>query len=203
MKLFATCILSLAFVPASAIAQDARQSESVERPFVSGGSARLDLTAGAYIVRRGSDDRIRVTWRTRNADQLTKVRVTADVRGNEARIVTTGVARDTRIIIELPARTDLHLRMSAGDLEIGGLEGNKDIRLRAGELDIDIGDARQYGDVDAYVTVGDLRARPFGVSTGGLFRSFTREGAGRYSLRVRLWAGELTMFSREGADARR
>jgi hypothetical protein len=93
----------------------------------------------------------------------------------------------------LPAHTDLDLRMTAGDLTIAGIEGNKDVRLRAGNLTIEVADAAQYGTVSASVTAGDLSASPFGVSKGGLFRSFTHAGRGRYDLKARLWAGDLRL----------
>ncbi|MBI4477077.1 MAG: hypothetical protein HY654_07875, partial [Acidobacteria bacterium] len=63
----------------------------------------------------------------------------------------------------------------------------------AGDLDIDVGKASDYGRLDASVKVGDLNARPFNMSTGGLWRSFRWQGTGRYTLNVSLLAGDLTL----------
>jgi hypothetical protein len=45
--------------------------------------------------------------------------------------------------------------------------------------------------VQASVTAGRIRAEPFHADKGGVFRSFSWEGKGRHSLRVRLTAGEV------------
>ncbi len=97
------------------------------------------------------------------------MRVRADVNDDAASIVTDGPGNHFRVLIELPQHTDLFLRMSAGDLSIEGVDGNKDVRLRAGDLRIDVGDGTSYSHVDVAVTAGDLSARPFGFSTGGLW----------------------------------
>jgi len=41
------------------------------------------------------------------------------------------------------------------------------------------------------VRFGDLDARPFGVSKGGIFRSFNWKGDGRYTVKASLFAGDL------------
>ena len=87
--------------------------------------------------------------------------------------------------------------MTAGDLEIVGIEGDKDVHLRAGDLSIEVGDPAAYKLVTGSVTAGDIDASPFGITKGGLFRSFTHEGKGRFSLRAKLWAGDLRLFAEE------
>ncbi len=197
MKVFALSALLIAFVPAvttAAADDDFRFSASLERGFTPGGMVRLDLSAGEYRVRKGDDNRVRLVWHTRTPGQMDEVRVRADVRGSEASIWTSGPRRSFRVEIELPGRSDLFVRMTAGALRIAGIEGNKDVRLRAGELHVEVADADRYGHVDASVTAGDLFARMFGVSTGGLWRSFRHEGRGPYTLRARLWAGDLRLL---------
>jgi hypothetical protein len=190
-------VLTLSVVPEARDDSDFRFSNAVERAFASGGRVRLDLSAGDHRVRKGGNDRIRVTWHTRTAEQMDEARVRAAVRGNEATVRTWGPNNSFRVDIEMPGRSDLNLRMSAGNLSIAGIEGHKDVRLRAGNLDIEVSDPSQYGQVSASVTAGDLLAQSFGVSTGGLFRSFSRTGLGRFELRARLWAGNLQLLSPE------
>lgn len=196
MKAFAIPALLLAFAAVPASADESFPfSGALERAFRSGGRIRLDLSAGDYDIRRGSNHALRIVWHTRTAEQLEQVRVRADVDGGAANIVTDGPDNHFRVVIELPRHTDLFLRMSAGDLSIEGVDGNKDVRLRAGDLRIDVGDGTSYAHVDAAVTAGDLSARPFGFSTGGLWRSFNHDGSGRFRLRARLWAGDLRLMS--------
>jgi hypothetical protein len=173
-------------------------SDSVERSFVPAGTVRLDLSAGDYKLKSGADNRIRVVWRTRDVEALNQARVRLTVRGREAAITTSGPRgfgnNHFRVEIELPSRSDLQLRMTAGDLSIAGIDGHKDVLLRAGDLKIEVANPEQYGKVNASVTAGDLMARPFGFSTGGLFRNFSHTGPGRYQLRARLWAGDLKLL---------
>lgn len=203
MRAAALAVLLLVFVSvAAADDPDVRYADDLERAFAPGGIVRLDLSAGEYRIRRGEERRIRVRWRTRTAAELDDVRVRTEVRGTEARVRTSGPRNHFHVEIELPGRSDLFLRMTAGDLSITGIEGNKDVRLLAGNLSIEVPDASAYGRVLASVTAGDLRAHPFGVTTGGLFRSFTRNGRGRFELRARLWAGDLRITPASHAEVR-
>jgi hypothetical protein len=194
-KLLASALAALLFLPASIASQSSdKQSGTVERDFAAGGTVQLDLSAGDYVIEGTTADRVRVTWHTQTADDARDVKVNARVRGSEATITTDGPGNHFRVAIEVPRRSDLYLRMSAGDLDIIGIEGNKDVRLRAGDLSIEVGDPESYGQVTASVTAGDISASPFGVNTGGLFRSFSREGKGRFNLRAKLWAGDLRLI---------
>jgi hypothetical protein len=193
LPLAAALLLTLVAAPEALDESSFPFSDSLQRSFAPSGAARLDLSAGRYRIRRGEDNRVRVSWRTRTAEQMDDTRVRVSVHDREAVIRTSGPRRDFRVEIELPARTDVLLRMSAGDLTIAGIEGNKDVLLRAGNLHIEVPDAAQYRQVRASVTAGDLSARPFGFSTGGLFRSFAYNGRGRFNLRARLWAGDLRL----------
>jgi hypothetical protein len=190
----AALLLTFAAVPRALEESGYRYGDSVEHPFRSGGRVRLTLSAGDHQVVPGDSGRIRVAWRTRSADDLDRTRVRVRVNGADASISASGPRRGSyRVRIELPQRSDLLLRMSAGDLSIGGLVGNKDVHLRAGDLNIEVPDPQQYRRVRASVVAGDLAATPFRFSTGGLFRSFAHEGKGRFELRVRLWAGDLRL----------
>ncbi|HYP05016.1 MAG TPA: hypothetical protein VER03_02180, partial [Bryobacteraceae bacterium] len=94
----------------------------------------------------------------------------------------------------VPRDSNLVVRCSAGDLDILGIRGHKDVSLRAGDLTIDVGNPSDYVSARASVTAGDLNASAFGVHKGGLFRSFNRENrTGRYRLRASLWAGDITL----------
>ena len=196
MRTIALAALLLTFVAAPQAQDDSgfRYSDSVERSFASGMKVNLDLAAGDVLLRRGDNNRIRVVWSTRTREQMSDAKVHVDVEGREATIRTFSPRNGFRVEIELPQRTHLYLRMTAGDLTIAGIDGNKDVALRAGDLVIEVDDPAQYHHVNASLIAGDLSARPFGFSTGGLFRSFTHEGKGPFELRARLWAGDLRLM---------
>ena len=46
--------------------------------------------------------------------------------------------------IELPRRSNIVVRLSAGDLTIRGIEGSKDVSASAGDVKIDVGSRDQY-----------------------------------------------------------
>ena len=169
--------------------------DSLERAFVAGGRIKMDLSAGEYRIEPAAGDRIEMRWAVRDARRLANVRVRAEVNGTDATITADDGRKnkDFRVTIRVPSRTDLHVRLSAGDLTLRGIEGNKDIELNAGELDIDVGRADDYSEVDAGLWAGDIEAAPFRISKDGLFRSFTWRGPGKYRLHAHLMAGEIRL----------
>ena len=190
---------------ASLAASDAiLDGDFVERPFVEGGVVRLKLSSGDYRLRAGATDRLVVRWtiddeaRVRDLRQLS---VDINVSGSTAIVETDGPAKHVDFTIELPARSDVHLRMRAGDVRIDGIEGNKDIRMTAGDLTIDIEPA-SLSRARASVTFGDLKAQPLGIAKSGIKRSFKWAGTGVYTLDARLLAGDLTLSRGHGAQVR-
>lgn len=186
-------VLTPALIPAQ---QTTRTSDSLERAFGSGGRVRMDLSAGEYVIQGAPENRVHVEWRVRNPDQLWRVKTRADVRGSQARIETDGPNNGgLRAVIRVPVRTDLDIRLTAGDLSIEGIEGNKEVELYAGEVDVDVRRAADYRRVDASVWAGEIDAPAFSASKGGLFRSVDWNGTGPYYLRVSLWAGEVRLYA--------
>jgi hypothetical protein len=180
--------------------QDGRVSDSLERAFASNGRIVMDLSAGEYLIVGSKESRIRLDWSVRDADQLRRVRARADVRGNEATVTTDGPTNHFRVAIQVPARADLYIRLTAGELKVENIQGNKDIESHAGELDIDVGRPEEYHHVEASIWAGELHAAPYHISKEGLFRSFDWKGRGPYRLHARLKAGELRLHSRLPAE---
>src|SRR6185436_13160950 len=171
-------------------------SDSLERPFAPGGAIHMSLSAGDYHISGSKEPHLRVLWRVRNAEDLPRVRVQADVKGSVATLATDGVRNGFEVEIQVPTRSGLHVRLTAGDLTVDGIEGNKDIESHAGDLTIDVGRAEDYSHVDAALWAGDLEAPPFNVSKGGLFRSFDWKGGGAYTLHAHLKAGDLRLVAK-------
>ena len=161
----------------------------LERALAHGGRIRLDLSAGDYTISGTAAETLRVRWRTRHADD--RVRASADIRATAARVRVNGPRNDFHVQIDVPRRSDLDIDLSAGDLKIQGIEGNKTLSMWAGDVTIEAGSPDLYRRIDASVRFGDLDARPFGVSKGGIFRSFNWKGDGRYTVKASLFAGDL------------
>ena len=192
-------LVLLALVSSSSLTlgQTTADRTMIERAFEEGGCVRLSLASGDYSLRAGDADRIVVRWSADDearVKNLRKMSVDVHVDGRMATVVTGGPTKHVHVTIEIPARSDVYLRVKAGDIELQGIEGNKDIRMTAGDLTIGVRpDTLWY--VHASVTFGDLDARPLGISKGGIKRSFEWIGGGKYTLDARLFAGDLKLAS--------
>jgi hypothetical protein len=194
-RLFPAVVLVGAVVMTSgAGAQSAGDRDRLSKKFVSGGQVLLRLSAGAYRIAGTSDDEIQVRWRTRDLEDMRRVRVEVEVSGSQAKIRTDGPSDHLEVNIDLPARTDLTVYLSAGELDIRDIEGSKDIDMWAGEVNVRVGDPAKYRHVDTSVRFGEIDAMPFHVNKEGMFRGFKADGAGLYDLRVKLFAGEVTLL---------
>lgn len=105
-----------------------------------------------------------------------------------------GRDNNIRFRIEVPARIDLVVKLTAGDMHVSGITGSKDVQLRAGDLTIMVDDPEDYRIAQGSVMAGDIRATAFGITKDGLFRSFRKDNpGGKYRLRAELMAGDLTL----------
>ena len=190
-------LAAAAMLTVTVSALDSRTSGSLERAFAANGSVKMDLVAGDYHITGIPQDRVRIDWSVRDAEALAKVQARADVRDHELRITTNGPSNNgLKFTIQVPNQSDLYVRLTAGDLTIEDVRGNKDVELRAGDLRIDVGRADDYKNVDASLWAGDLKASAFQVFKGGLFRSFDWTGKGAYRLHAHLMAGDLYLYSK-------
>lgn len=194
MKTPALALITLLALGPVAAHQEAATSSQVERAFQQGGRISLDLAAGEYDIRGSAVDTIRISWQTRRPEDLARVRAEVAVQGSTAMIRTHGPKDGLRFDIAVPVRTDLDVNLSAGELDIRDIEGSKDLSIWAGEVTVAVGDPGLYRTVDAAVRVGEIDARPFNVEKGGILRSFSRTGSGKYIFRARLFAGELRLL---------
>lgn len=161
----------------------------VQAKFAAGGRVRMDLcSAGIQLVGR-DDNAVRVSY---EPDHDVKVRIR--VLGDEADLRVTGCpSNNFKITIEIPKTSGLDVRMFAGDLEISGIAGDKDVRMHFGELRMEIGNPADCALVSASVTSGSLTASAFNVAKGGLFRSFEQSGPGKYRVHAHIGAGDLQL----------
>ena len=170
------------------------QNHPFDVAFPSGGKLRLHLRSGEFHIIGHSENNIGVRLAGRNADHASDLTVQFNRSGNDADLRISGGPKDQlTVTVEIPTPAMLFIRMPAGDLSVEGVSGSKDIELHAGDLNISVGDAADYGHVDASVLSGDLEAPPFHESHGGLFRSFEKHGAGKYTLHAHVGAGDLTL----------
>jgi hypothetical protein len=160
-----------------------------EKDFVSGGKVEMTLESGDYDIRASSDNRIHVRW---NEASRARVKLTTNGKSADLRVGNTP-NNNFHATIEVPALTDVRVRLTAGNLEMAEIKGDKDIEANAGNLSISVGSSSDWGDVDASVTAGDLHAPAFQAASGGLFRSFKWKGPGKYRLHAHLTTGDINL----------
>lgn len=173
---------------------DDSNSSRMQQPFSSGGTIDMHLESGAYDVIGSDADTIVVTADANNLRALKNVQVRINVAGTDATLLVENTPHDNfHATIQIPRRSNLRLRLTAGALTIDGVEGDKDVESHAGVVEIRIPNPEQYGHRDASVVSGSLEAPAFEVDKAGLFRSFHQDGPGKYRLHVHVGAGEISL----------
>ena len=193
MKWITVLLLALS-ASTTLVPTEANQSAAqTTAKFAPGGVVRLHLSPGGYIIRPGDANTIQVTC---DASQEQLKQISVKIRGSSASadvFISNTPHNNFHATIEVPARTDLRVRMFAGEVVIDSIEGDKDVEVDAGRIEIRIPHPEQYGRRDASVHAGSIEASAFNVSKGGLFRSFEQKGPGRYRLHAHLATGEIQL----------
>jgi len=101
----------------------------------------IDLRSGDIEIVGTDQPLVRVTCQMRDGDNPESVKIS--LAANHLRIMRT--LHDVRIRIEVPEKTNLLIRASAGDMTVSGITGDKDVELRAGDLTIHVGAPELYG----------------------------------------------------------
>jgi hypothetical protein len=187
------------FLLGGASAAIAQITGTCATPFSSPARAGLSLTivsrSGEVDIVGSAQQGIRVTCTLEDTDEAKNVHIQFEQTGDFARLrLSGGPSNNVRIRIEIPQRTDLKLRVSAGEVRVDKVSGDKDISLSAGEIVVSNVTGAEYRSVDASVDVGAVSASAFGVGKGGFFRSFTRETpGGLYRLHAHLISGNVQL----------
>lgn len=196
---FTFVIFSIVVLGPTVVAQGAStvgDKKTVEKTFTGGGDIRLRLSADDYEVVPTNDDRIIVSWDA-SKDRNGKVRVTINKSGSQA-TVQTNFPRHFRkrptLTVRIPSRSNVKVRLSAGDLTIGPVEGNLEVELHVGDLRLEIRDPERFASVDVSTTIGDLNPGPFNQNPKGwLGHALKWQGTGTYQLHAHVGTGDLIM----------
>jgi hypothetical protein len=152
--------------------------------------------AGLEIV--GTDaETLRVTCTADNQDAAKQISIHAEASPGDAKLEITGdygPHNNLKIRVEVPHRTSVRVRMSAGQVDVGQLMGDMDIALTAGQITLRGLHTRDYRKVDASVDVGQVSAPVYGADKGGFFRSITKTTPdGDYVLRAHVMTGQIDL----------
>jgi hypothetical protein len=162
--------------------------------FASGGKLRLRVRSGEIHVIGTAENKISVELSGKKAYDTRNLKVRLERRDSTSNMrISGGPRNDLTITIRIPTNTDLYARIPFGEVHVENIAGDQDVELHAGELTVVVRDSAAYSHIDASVFSGEVDAVAFGESHGGLFRSFRREGSGRYRLHAHVGAGQLTL----------
>lgn len=100
-----------------------------------------------------------------------------------------------QVRIEIPRRTNLRVRMFAGELKLNEIKGDKDLDIGAGQITISDIHPAEYRTVNASVSIGEVKAPAFKADKGGFFRSLAKSTSdGEYRLRAHVSTGEIDLL---------
>jgi hypothetical protein len=162
--------------------------------FAPRGQIDLRIRPAEIRIIGSEEGRIVVRVEGRQGRDSKDVQARFEKHGNSGALEITGGPRnDVTITVQVPRESNLVVRVFAGDVAIRDVVGDKDVELNFGSLRIGVGDVAGYSSVKASVSSGEIDAKPFGESRGGLFRSLEKSGNGKYKLRAYVGAGQLTL----------
>jgi hypothetical protein len=187
-------LLLLLIVPALLHAEELRPEATAQKKFVSGGTIRLHLESGGYTISPSDSDNIVVTYHANSESRLRQVKVEFQLGTSNADVFVTNTPNNKfEATIEVPRHSNLWVRLTAGELDVEAVEGDKNLELRAGAIQVEIPHPEEYGHRDASVTMGGLEASAFDVYKGGMFRSFDQQGPGKYRLHAHVLTGDIDL----------
>ena len=155
--------------------------------------------AGIEIV--GTDQAaIHVSCTTGDEGDAQRIRIRFQGNQDDETLTISGDLRkgnNVRVRIEVPRKTSLRVEMSAGEVKVEEIAGDKDIDLYAGRIAISSTHLWNYRSVDVSVSIGAVKAPVYGAEKGGFFRGLTKETAdGEYSLHAHVITGEIDLLGR-------
>lgn len=146
----------------------------------------------------GTDaETLRVTCSADDADSARRMTIHLQEMPGDDKLEITGdfgPHNNLKIRVEVPHRTSVRVRMSAGQVDMNDVKGDMDVELAAGQITMRGVNGRDYRKIDASVDVGQVNAPAYGADKGGFFRSFTRNTPdGEYVLRAHVLTGQIDL----------
>ena len=159
-----------------------------ETAFNSGGDISLDLSAGGYTIKGTAENQIRVEP---DANETRHVRCQMLVAGSKAKVEVEGPSGNFHATIYVPQRSELHVDQTIGDMVVTNVEGDKNLDLGIGRLQVEVPADEPLPTFDGSVVLGSLCANNWHVQKGGFFRDFYSRSSGGYSLSAHVDIGDL------------
>lgn len=176
--------------------------QTLDAPLRSSAMLTIDSRpAGIEIV--GTDqEAIHISCTADDTDSARSILLRLSGTPAHAKLTITGAYLkhgNLQIRVEVPRKTNLGVQMSAGQVKVDEIVGDKDIQLYAGQITISSAHEWDYRNVNASVDIGQVNAQVYGADKGGFFRVFRKENAGgEYRLHAHITTGQIDLL---GTDA--
>lgn len=174
-------------------------SKTEVRDFAPGHTIRLGTGGGEVKIRPGIDDKhitLHYTLRSNNSDFEKKVKLRFNANPESAADINLDFPSSSGSVdidLEVPAFSNLRVRMLAGDLSVDKIAGNKDMELHFGDLKVRLPDKPNFHHFDASVHIGDVSAAGLGEPKGWLGKKLVREGDGVYDVHLHVGTGDIVV----------
>ena len=173
------------------------ETHSEAREFAPGGFVHVRLSVGDMHVRRGDSGKIsvRYTIKSRHEKNLKDAHMDFDVHGSDATIefhTPTGGNTQFDVELEVPEKTNLDVHDKVGDVTVEDVEGDKDLSLGVGDINVSNGRAG-YRVVNASAGIGDVTGDGYGETSGWLGKTLKYHGEGKYELRAHVGVGDIRL----------
>src|ERR1700761_1924755 len=142
----------------------------------------IELGSGDYQIVASDSGSIAVVYQEGAPEDLQKVKVQIGSGHGQNQLKIAGPKSNFRAVIEVPRKTDLRIRMLSGYLHVGDVEGNKDIEVRSGNLELKSIHPQDYARADFSVRLGGVNAPVFKLPDNRALHSFRAYGPGKYQL---------------------
>src|SRR5262249_22069961 len=130
----------------------------------------------------------------RSEERLNRVKVEIRVKDTVANVYVRNTPNGNfRAVIEVPRRSNLWARLTAGEMNVGNIEGDKHLEISRGQMNTSVPRPGASGLRARPSLTGVFEAPAFEISKGGMFRSFHQQGPGKYRLHAHVMAGEIDL----------
>jgi hypothetical protein len=115
--------------------------------------------------------------------------------GTQKDVLKIRTPKEFQAVIEVPKSVGLSANLSAGTLDVKGVEGDKSFDVGSGTIKVDMIREDQYANIDASVNVGQVDGGSLGrfYSLGG--NTLRKQGSGKYSLHAHVEVGNVLLYS--------
>ncbi|HTC47594.1 MAG TPA: hypothetical protein VK722_09755 [Candidatus Aquilonibacter sp.] len=157
----------------------------------------MELGTGTYEIQPGTSDKVTVVYRTGNTRGIGDIKVSLTTAAQKG-LLKIGGAKNIDATIEIPKAMGLSVKLATGNMDVKGIEGDKEFDLGTGTVKVDMISPDQYADIDASVKVGEVDGGSLGhfYSVGG--SSLRKRGPGKYNLYAHVKVGNVILYSRDG-----